>query len=111
MATVTKFQDFADQLIRGIHDFDAHSFKICLTNTAPVATNSEAIHSELNWSAFNATSVLIENFKLGNRGSNKLIQEQERYASTEHIRTTQEQQLRTSNSSAIRQSNKQTISR
>lgn len=35
-----KFQDFSDQLIRGIHDFDAHAFKVALTNTAPVATNT-----------------------------------------------------------------------
>lgn len=40
MATVTKFQDFADQLVRGIHDFDAHSFKVALTNSAPLATNT-----------------------------------------------------------------------
>lgn len=40
MATVTKFQDFSDQLIRGVHDFDAHTFKIALTNTAPTATNT-----------------------------------------------------------------------
>lgn len=33
-----KFQDFSEQLIRGVHDFDAHTFKIALTNTAPVAT-------------------------------------------------------------------------
>lgn len=35
-----KFQDFSDQLIRGVHDFDAHTFKVALTNTAPVATNT-----------------------------------------------------------------------
>ena len=35
-----KFQDFSDQLIRGVHDFDAHVFKVALTNTAPVATNT-----------------------------------------------------------------------
>lgn len=40
MATVTKFQDFSEQLIRGIHDWDAHTFKLALTNTAPVATNT-----------------------------------------------------------------------
>ena len=40
MATSTwnKFQDFSEQLSRGVHDFDAHTFKIALTNTAPVAT-------------------------------------------------------------------------
>lgn len=35
-----KFQDFSDQLIRGVHDFDAHTFKVALTNTAPVATDT-----------------------------------------------------------------------
>lgn len=35
-----KFQDFSDQLIRGVHDFDAHTFKVVLTNAAPVATNT-----------------------------------------------------------------------
>lgn len=40
MATVTKFQDFSEQLVRGIHDWDAHTFKIMATNTAPVATNT-----------------------------------------------------------------------
>lgn len=39
MATVTKFQDFSEQLIRGVHDFDAHVFKVALTNTAPTAAN------------------------------------------------------------------------
>ena len=40
MATVTKIQDFSEQLIRGVHDFDAHTFKVALTNTAPLATNT-----------------------------------------------------------------------
>jgi len=38
MATYNKFQDFAEQLAKGKHDFSAHSFKIALTNTAPVNT-------------------------------------------------------------------------
>lgn len=38
MATFNKFQDFSEQLIRGVHDFDAHTFKVVLTNTLPVAT-------------------------------------------------------------------------
>lgn len=38
MATYTKFQDFSEQLARGVHDFDAHTFKIALTNTLPVNT-------------------------------------------------------------------------
>jgi hypothetical protein len=35
-----KFQDFSEQFVRGVHDFDAHTFKIALTNTAPVATQT-----------------------------------------------------------------------
>lgn len=35
-----KFQDFSEQLTRGVHDFDAHVFKVALTNSAPVATNT-----------------------------------------------------------------------
>lgn len=42
MATSTwnKFQDFSEQFARGVHDFDAHTFKVALTNTAPVATQT-----------------------------------------------------------------------
>lgn len=40
MATYVKFQDFTEQLTRGVHDWDAHTFKIALTNTAPVATQT-----------------------------------------------------------------------
>lgn len=40
MATVTKFQDFSEQLARGVHDWDAHTFKVALTNTLPVNTNT-----------------------------------------------------------------------
>ena len=40
MATYNKFQDFSEQLARGIHDWDAHTFKVMLSNTAPVATNT-----------------------------------------------------------------------
>ena len=35
-----KFNDFSEQLIRGVHDFDAHTFKVALTNSAPVAANT-----------------------------------------------------------------------
>ena len=40
MATYTKFQNFVEDLIEGVHDFDAHSFKIALTNTAPNVTDT-----------------------------------------------------------------------
>jgi len=35
-----KFNDFSEQLIRGVHDFDAHVFKVALTNTAPTASQT-----------------------------------------------------------------------
>lgn len=40
MAAFNKFQDFTEQLVRGVHDWDAHTFKIALTNTAPVASQA-----------------------------------------------------------------------
>jgi len=35
-----KFDDFSEQLIRGVHDFDANVFKVALSNTLPVAANT-----------------------------------------------------------------------
>jgi hypothetical protein len=35
-----KFEDFSEQLIRGVHDFDAHTFKVALTNTIPDAIDT-----------------------------------------------------------------------
>lgn len=40
MAAYNKFLVFTKNLIDGAHDFDAHTFKIMLTNTAPVNTNA-----------------------------------------------------------------------
>lgn len=37
MAAFNKFNDFTEQFVRGVHDWDAHTFKAALTNTAPVA--------------------------------------------------------------------------
>lgn len=46
MATFFKFQDFSEQLIRGVHDFDAHTFKVYLTNAAPSAS-ADAVKADL----------------------------------------------------------------
>lgn len=40
MAAYNKFNIFTLDLINGVHDFDLHTFKILLTNTAPVAANN-----------------------------------------------------------------------
>lgn len=40
MATVTKIQDFSEQLSMGVHVIGTHTFKLALCNTAPVATNT-----------------------------------------------------------------------
>jgi len=40
MATFNKFNDFSEQFTRGVHDFDAHTFKVALTNTLPTAANA-----------------------------------------------------------------------
>jgi hypothetical protein len=41
MATWTKFQDFSEQLHKGVHNFGSHTFKVALTNTAPVNTQTQ----------------------------------------------------------------------
>lgn len=40
MAAYNKFQDYVDQLSRGVHNWAAHTFKAAFTNTAPAATNT-----------------------------------------------------------------------
>lgn len=40
MATYNKFNQYVLDLANGVHDWDAHTYKLMLTNTAPVATNS-----------------------------------------------------------------------
>lgn len=40
MATYNKFQDFTEQLAKGVHNFATHTFKVALTNTLPVNTQT-----------------------------------------------------------------------
>ena len=40
MATFNKFQDFSEQLVDGYQNFATDTYKVALTNTAPVATNT-----------------------------------------------------------------------
>ena len=40
MATATVFNCLTEDLAEGVHNFDTHTFKVALCNTAPVATNS-----------------------------------------------------------------------
>lgn len=35
-----KYQDFSEQLTRGVHQFGTHTFRVALTNTAPNATHT-----------------------------------------------------------------------
>lgn len=46
MAVFIKFQDFGEQLARGVHDFDAHTFKVYLTNAAP-SVSLDAVKADL----------------------------------------------------------------
>ena len=39
-STQTKFNDYINQLHQAKHDWSTHVFKVMLTNTAPVATNT-----------------------------------------------------------------------
>lgn len=40
MATYNKFNVFSQDLVNGAHNFGSHTFKVMLTNVAPVATNA-----------------------------------------------------------------------
>lgn len=40
MATYNKFQDYAEQVNKGVHQWHSHAFKAAFSNTAPVATNT-----------------------------------------------------------------------
>lgn len=40
MPAANKFNDYAEQKNRGVHNWGAHTFKLALTNTAPSAANT-----------------------------------------------------------------------
>lgn len=43
MATYNKYQDYAEQLNKGVHDWSTHSFFATLSNTAPDAANDAVL--------------------------------------------------------------------
>jgi hypothetical protein len=45
-SSYNKFQDFTEQLVEGIHDWDAHTFKVYLSNATPSAS-LDAIKTDL----------------------------------------------------------------
>lgn len=40
MASYAKFQDYVEQLNKAVHNWSTHTFKVALTNTVPVNTNT-----------------------------------------------------------------------
>lgn len=40
MPAFQKFNDFPEQVLKGVHNFSAHVFKVALSNTAPAAANT-----------------------------------------------------------------------
>lgn len=40
MATYNKFQDYTEQLNKGVHNWSSHTFKVAFSNSAPAATNT-----------------------------------------------------------------------
>jgi len=40
MAAFNKFQDYVEQLNKGVHNWSSHTFKAALSNSAPTATNT-----------------------------------------------------------------------
>ena len=40
MVAYSKYQDFVEQLCRGVHDFSSHTFKVALSNGTPSAAHT-----------------------------------------------------------------------
>jgi hypothetical protein len=40
MPSYQKFNDFSEQLAKGVHQFGTHTFKVALTNSAPSSSNT-----------------------------------------------------------------------
>jgi hypothetical protein len=40
MATYTKYNQFVEDLAKGVHNFSTHVFKVALSNSAPAATHA-----------------------------------------------------------------------
>lgn len=41
MATYTKFNDFTNEVLKSVHNFNSHTFKAAFTNSAPSASNTQ----------------------------------------------------------------------
>jgi len=46
LASFNQFQDFVEQLCKGVHNFSTHTFKVYLSNTAPNAA-THAVKTDL----------------------------------------------------------------
>ena len=46
MAAYNKFQNFVEDLIEGVHDFDGYTFKVYLSNAAPSAS-ADAVKADM----------------------------------------------------------------
>ena len=60
MATFNKINDFVEDLANGVHDFDTHSFKYALSNTAP-ASESPDPSADGNGVLANVTEIAYTN--------------------------------------------------
>lgn len=55
MPAFQKIPDFAEQVLRGVHNFSAHTFKVALTNTAPAASAAGLANiTQINGGAYTA---------------------------------------------------------
>jgi len=64
MATFTLFQDFKEQLAKGVHNFGTDTFRVVLTNSAPNATHTvltdiTQISSGTGYTTGGATSTIV----------------------------------------------------
>jgi hypothetical protein len=72
MPAFTPFNCFRRDLARGLHNFDAHTFKIALTNTAPNAANEtlSAITQIADGGGYTAGGYALDNVEVDVDGAN-----------------------------------------
>lgn len=60
MATCVKFYQFVEDLHKGIHDFNSHTFKLAITNTAPNLTDTQLSNiTEISYTNLSARTITI----------------------------------------------------
>lgn len=74
MPALQKIPDFAEQVLRGVHNFGSHTFKVALTNTAPAASAAVlADIAQISGGAYTAGGYQLDSVVLAETGGNAKV--------------------------------------